>query len=695
MTLPHTCPHCQIITIKPPLSHRNRNDFRIQVPYTAHQALRAAQDGCPLYRLLIRGYLFATSARETNMLIRAVQGKPDIRLPRAGVHGEQERIVYLAECRSRFPFQVRVDVERGWIVFVCWAWGSHWFNGCAVAGDPAARVFPNRPVNRDVASPDALRLARMWLEECAEHDKESHRLCPVAEDISFTPRRLLEIKATSDSAFNVRLVETSPHEHFRYACLSYCWGGDQPVKTTKETLSQRQHGIPFHLLPRTLQDAITVTHSLHLTHLWIDCLCIIQDSTTDMTTELRTMPKIYTNAHVTISASSASTCYEGFLQPRHASPSASCDDITLAYELSPDVLGTVHLFEDETVLVKDPISKRAWTLQERRLSPRFLDFSSQQLKWMCASRAYHDGGLPSAMYDTDARVHDVQTAHRNGADVESVVFRTWTSIIDDYTQRFLAFPENKLTALAALASQIADKLHGISYLAGLWNVYLAPQLLWRLWDRPERRVEYRAPSWSWASVEGWVMLEREAHRERVALEVVECGTVLKDEAFAHGPVVGGRLVVQGRLIAAGWFVNRESGLAVRGDIEEDDIEEMSDEELFDDEEDDDEEMIDLSNDSNVGSEGGSLGDAHVTLITGVETIADAVEPGWDTEDPDFLLEVVCLQVLGKEGNEGVAGLLLVPVDLHPATYRRVGYFFLDSRKKDLFDGVEPQVLTIL
>lgn len=60
------------------------------------------------------------------MLTRAVLGKPDVRLPRSGVYGAQDRIIYLAESLSKYPFQIRVD-DKGQAVFVCLAWGSHWF----------------------------------------------------------------------------------------------------------------------------------------------------------------------------------------------------------------------------------------------------------------------------------------------------------------------------------------------------------------------------------------------------------------------------------------------------------------------------------------------------------------------------------------------------------------------------------------
>ena len=63
-----------------------------------------------------------------------------------------------------------------------------------------------------------------------------------------------------------------------YVALSYCWGGDQAVKTTKATLEKHKTGIPIYSLPATIRDAITVTRRVGIGFLWVDSLCIIQDS---------------------------------------------------------------------------------------------------------------------------------------------------------------------------------------------------------------------------------------------------------------------------------------------------------------------------------------------------------------------------------------------------------------------------------
>jgi hypothetical protein len=129
---PHTCGHCRKIVIRQP-AQPSQYGFRCRLPYTLREALTATRDGCPIYKMLIKGYLYATAPDEANMLARAVLGKPDVRLPRNGVYDEQQRIIYLAECLSKHPFQIRVDNKES-AVFGCLTWGSHWYHMTAQPG---------------------------------------------------------------------------------------------------------------------------------------------------------------------------------------------------------------------------------------------------------------------------------------------------------------------------------------------------------------------------------------------------------------------------------------------------------------------------------------------------------------------------------------------------------------------------------
>lgn len=112
-----------------------------------------------------------------------------------------------------------------------------------------------------------------------------------------------------------RLVSTTG-EHGEYLTLSYVWGGDQIHKTTTANLSSYEQGIAASLLHSTIRDAIYVTHMLGFRWLWIDSLCIIQDSDEDKAHEIGRMHHIYRYSHLTIMAASANGVSESFLQER-------------------------------------------------------------------------------------------------------------------------------------------------------------------------------------------------------------------------------------------------------------------------------------------------------------------------------------------------------------------------------------------
>jgi hypothetical protein len=139
---------------------------------------------------------------------------------------------------------------------------------------------PTRRFNRNSGSRAALEIAGKWLHECTNNGSETHPQCLVLRQHrpKHPPRRLIKITCTQGRLYLV-LRRTATMESLQYSCLSYCWGGAQPVATTKETLSQHTEAIAFPSLPKTLRDAIIVTYQLGLSQIWIDSLCIVQVGT--------------------------------------------------------------------------------------------------------------------------------------------------------------------------------------------------------------------------------------------------------------------------------------------------------------------------------------------------------------------------------------------------------------------------------
>jgi hypothetical protein len=86
----------------------------------------------------------------------------------------------------------------------------------------------------------------------------------------------------------------------------------------------------------------------------------------------------------------------------------------------------------------------------------------------------------------------------------------WFFIVEQYSRCDLTFETDKFPAIAGLAKLIQQKT-GASYFCGIWQDQLAGGLLWRNGSvarpphKPLCRPQHsRAPSWSWAALDGWV-----------------------------------------------------------------------------------------------------------------------------------------------------------------------------------------------
>lgn len=396
-----------------------------------------------------------------------------------------------------------------------------------------------------------------WLTEC----QRVHRECDKHE-ISDLPTRLLEVVHAEDGL--IRLSETRDHKD-NYAILSYCWGGAQHTTLRESTLNTMMDvgGIPLSSLPKTIVDAILVTKTIGLRYIWVDALCIVQDSPLDMAEELGRMPQYYKNAYITLSADSAQSAREGFLQnhEHHRTPSKYGRPIRIAldFSVSEGAMGSIVVENDvQYDLSKEPISLRAWTLQERLLSRRTVHFGTQGLLWECQSRKavagfgnlmrQHGWDFPSL---SDTLLNQV-SADNLSQEAREKLHDLWESVVYGYSGRQLSMEADKLVALSALASEF-QRVNKDEYLAGLWRQSLPTSLNWRVcgsaYDPRPRPMAYRAPSWSWPSTNYEVLINTKCWfgNAQKHLRMIRHEITLKDAALPTGEVTGGSLAILGRL----------------------------------------------------------------------------------------------------------------------------------------------------
>lgn len=135
--------------------------------------------------------------------------------------------------------------------------------------------IPMAADSEDRGSVQALMRARKWLWQCMTTHERCFRKATVL------PKRVVDIGVRPDSLIRLRISEPNETVVHPYIALSYSWGKDLPLRTTKGNLQEHLHSIPFGTIPRTLQDAIHVTRGLGLRYIWIDALCIVQDDEKD------------------------------------------------------------------------------------------------------------------------------------------------------------------------------------------------------------------------------------------------------------------------------------------------------------------------------------------------------------------------------------------------------------------------------
>lgn len=122
----------------------------------------------------------------------------------------------------------------------------------------------------------------------------------------WTPTRLLDVGTLEDIHIRLVMTKEPTSQYQRYATLSHCWGQSSGIiVTTQRTLLQHEKGIPILNLPKTFRDSIRITRSLGLRYLWVDSLCIVQDSAEDWSVEADIMSEVYRYAYINIAATGA------------------------------------------------------------------------------------------------------------------------------------------------------------------------------------------------------------------------------------------------------------------------------------------------------------------------------------------------------------------------------------------------------
>ncbi|OQO03993.1 hypothetical protein B0A48_10636 [Cryoendolithus antarcticus] len=370
-------------------------------------------------------------------------------------------------------------------------------------------------------SPSVANTASRWLDLCLD----KHTLCrgrDALQAIGWYPKRLLQIDETGD---RVRLILTENETPLGpYATLSHCWGSKPICVLTADNMVDYSCEIPGKVLTKTFQDAIVTARRLSIRYLWIDSLCILQSgsgSDQDWRDHATAMRSVYSRSILNISVARAGSGDEGAFATRDAS-SVTASHVWWQVEHQPPAVELTESFwtirrtvQHTSAAVRMlPLYSRGWVVQERYLAPRVLHFGSDRIFWECNEEPWIDESFPDG-FSCCPDYEPVINWPFNAADVVRpqlvpvVGPRTatmtsphalWHDSIDAYTRCDLSFPDKDiLVALAGIAENFGRSFSH-EYVAGLFQQHLPYDLVWR--HRGERSESYRAPTWSWASIDG-------------------------------------------------------------------------------------------------------------------------------------------------------------------------------------------------
>jgi len=302
------------------------------------------------------------------------------------------------------------------------------------------------------------------------------------------------------------ILPTSPP--IKYVALSYVWGNAPMFKTTTTNIEVLlQSGALYEtcnniVLPDTVRDAIHLVRALGERYLWVDCLCVVQDaSSEEMNATLRAMARIYTSAEFTVVAADGKDAGHGLRGI--GGPSTNRD---------PDPSSSPRLWDAYPGDSK--WATRGWTFQESLFSRRLLIFGDT-VSWICGRCQWREGVDELASAED---IHDPETTTTLGTangtwpaerphlgipmGMMSLIptipsLGRWGMLVEDFSSRDLTYEKDTQAAFAG-ATEVMDATFPDGLLHGMPRFFFDIALLWLPTLHLRRREG--EPSWSWT---GW------------------------------------------------------------------------------------------------------------------------------------------------------------------------------------------------
>jgi Heterokaryon incompatibility protein (HET) len=304
-----------------------------------------------------------------------------------------------------------------------------------------------------------------------------------------------------------KLPFNDDYEPEKFVALSYVWEHGDTYTTIKSNVSMHlAHGgleSVFNKLPRVIQDTVNLVQRLGLRYLWVDRLCIVQDSIRSWRLNAAAMHLVYGQAYLTICAADGNDAHAGLLamDPKHTSRQ-------LVATVAPGLQLLVSR-PPELVIQGSNWNSRGWTFQERLLSPRCIIFADGKVYFQCRATGMSediqtDGN--SLGWGLDSTNSPLQSFSQ--LEKKSILF--YMMCISLYSKRNLTFAGDVIAAFDGM-SNVMEKTMRAPFCFGLPTSHFDFALLWQPKGDLRRRIEAKGqhdfrgaefPSWSWTGWQG-------------------------------------------------------------------------------------------------------------------------------------------------------------------------------------------------
>ena len=271
----------------------------------------------------------------------------------------------------------------------------------------------------------------------------------------------------------------------RYVALSYVWGPKRGKdhRTLRSNVMRRiQPGGLEEVwddLPRTIQNAIQLVRNLGERYIWIDSLCIVQDSPTSWRNNAMNMDLVYGNAYFTICAADGDDSDVGLI---------AMDPHRMDVPLKADIEADLQLLvsrPSESIIQASTWNKRAWTFQERILSHRCLIFVGKRIYFQCRSTNMSQDIYPDGTgkgWSSDWRNSPLRTLK----ELEERPIWFYMACVSLYTGRNLTLPKDILDAFDGVM-RLMEVYMRAPFFFGLPSSHFDFALLWQPTSGKKRR----------------------------------------------------------------------------------------------------------------------------------------------------------------------------------------------------------------